>query len=52
MIKDEKINNTHNFGGSQEQFYSAPPVSVAVPMFATAQAVGMGGRVMVDPANR
>ena len=49
----EKINPARNLGGGdQQQLYSAPAVPVAVPMFAPAQAVGMGGQLMIDPANR
>lgn len=49
----EKINPARNLGGGdQQQLYSAPSVPVAVPMFAPAQAVGMGGQLLVDPANR
>lgn len=49
----EKINPARNLGGGdQQQLYSAPSVPVAVPMFAPAQSVGMGGQLLVDPANR
>lgn len=49
----EKVNIARNLGGgSQQQVYSAPAVPVAVPMFAPAQSVGMGGQMMIDPANR
>lgn len=48
----EKINPARNLGGGdQQQLYSAPAVPVAVPMFAPAQQVGMGGQLMIDPAN-
>jgi hypothetical protein len=48
----EKINPARNLGGGdQQQLYSAPAVPVAVPMFAPASQVGMGGQLMIDPAN-
>lgn len=49
----EKINPARNLGGGdQQQLYSAPAVPVAVPMFAPANQVGMGGQLMVDAVNR